>query len=245
MEFRLARLRTLAGGFRAVLTPIVRRGTPARAAAVCAGLAAAAAIIWFGLPAGVAQSASRETYHRVSSAPVFPVAIVLGAAVFPDGRLSPVLQGRVDAAIALYRAGKVKKLLMSGDNSTSHYDEPTAMKRYAVCHGVPADDVVRDYAGFHTFDTCYRAKRVFGISRAIFVTQAFHLPRCLYLARAMGIDAAGFVAPNNMPPADVRFFERRERAAMIGALIDVATNRVPKYPGPSQPSLMAGSNPGS
>jgi len=208
------------------------------------GIAAVGIVIWFGVPASINARTARDIYDSLSSVPTCPVAVVFGAAVYPNGDLSPVLQGRVDAAVALFHAGKVGTLLMSGDNGSIYYDEPTAMKRYAVAHGVPPQDVVRDYAGFHTFDTCYRAKHVFGVERAIFVTQAFHLPRSLFLARAMGIQAVGFVAPDNMSSGAVAYFENRERAAILGALLDVATDRKPRFPGPAEPTLTASSDPG-
>ncbi|MBX7245907.1 MAG: YdcF family protein [Candidatus Sumerlaeaceae bacterium] len=122
------------------------------------------------------------------------VAMVLGARVHPDGRLSAMLEDRVLSAVGLYKAGKVKKLLMSGDNANPDYDEVTAMRRVAINEGVPADDVVRDFAGFRTYDSMYRAKELWGITSMTIVTQEFHLPRSVFLAESMGIDADGFVA---------------------------------------------------
>ncbi len=123
-----------------------------------------------------------------------PVAIVFGAGIRPDGRLSPMLRDRMDAAIALYRAGKVRKLLVSGDNRFVDYNEPGRMYDYAVAAGVPAGDVVRDYAGRRTYDTCYRAREIFGVHEAVLVTQRFHLPRALFTCGNLGIDATGFSA---------------------------------------------------
>ncbi len=208
---------------------------------VAAGLAAA----WYGVPAGIAAKSSRYVYSSGSDVPHEPVAIVLGAMVLPDGTLSEVLKARVNTGIALYKSGKVKKLLMSGDNSTSHYNEPTAMKKYAVAHGVPAKDVIRDFAGFHTYDTCYRAKHVFGIAKAVFVSQAFHLPRAVYVARQLGIDAVGCVAPNDMSPADLDALVMRERLASIGALVYLGLHRTARYPGPPEPGAITGADPNS
>ena len=123
-----------------------------------------------------------------------PVAIVFGAGVRPDGRLSPMLQHRMDTAISLYRSGAVRKLLVSGDNSTAQYNEPGRMYDYAVAQGVQPADVVRDFAGRRTYDTCYRAKEIFGVTEAILVTQRFHLPRALFTCRSFGIDAVGLAA---------------------------------------------------
>ena len=122
------------------------------------------------------------------------VAIVLGARVWENGELSPVLYDRIITAVELYRAGRVKKLLMSGDNPSENYDEPTAMKAVAVKLGVPASDVVLDFAGRRTFDTCFRAKEIFGISKAIIVTQKFHQARTLYLCNNLGVDSVGIAA---------------------------------------------------
>lgn len=122
------------------------------------------------------------------------IAIVFGARVWEGGEPSPVLYDRVVTAVELYRAKRVKKLLMSGDNRFENYDEPTAMKETAVKLGVPESDIVLDYAGRRTFDTCFRAKEIFGVERAILVTQEFHLPRALYLCGNSGIDSVGITA---------------------------------------------------
>lgn len=133
--------------------------------------------------------------------PADRVAIVFGARIYSDGRLSGMLRDRVDTAIQLYKTGKVDKLLMSGDNSIPEYDEPTSMMRYAVEHGVPAADIQPDYAGRRTYDTCYRAKTIFQINSAILVTQEFHLSRALYTCRHIGLDAIGV-------PSDIQRYSR-------------------------------------
>ena len=97
----------------------------------------------------------------------------------------------------LYFDGKVAKLLMSGDNSDVDYNEPQAMKDYALQLGVPEEAVVLDYAGRRTYDTCYRARDIFGVEEAILVTQSFHLPRALYLCNQLGVDASGVAAENH------------------------------------------------
>lgn len=122
------------------------------------------------------------------------IAIVLGARVWQDGTPSHALYDRVVTAVDLYKAGKVKKLLMSGDNPTHQYDEPTAMKKTAMELGVPEQDIVLDFAGRRTYDTCYRAKEIFEVKSAVIVTQEFHLPRSLYLCNSMGIDSIGIKA---------------------------------------------------
>ncbi|MFJ5231501.1 vancomycin high temperature exclusion protein [Kitasatospora sp. NPDC088391] len=124
----------------------------------------------------------------VASAPDAPVAVVFGAGLV-DGRPSPYLAHRLDAALELYRAGKVRALLVTGDNGTVEYDETDAMRGYLIERGVPAVRVVGDYAGFDTWDSCTRAHRIFGVDRAVLVSQTFHVRRALALCEAAGIDA--------------------------------------------------------
>jgi SanA protein len=122
------------------------------------------------------------------------IAIVFGARVWDDGSPSHALYDRVVTAVELYRAGRVKKLLMSGDNPTHEYDEPTAMKKTAMQLGVPESEIVLDFAGRRTYDTCYRAKEIFEVQKAILVTQEFHQPRSLYLCNNLGVDSVGITA---------------------------------------------------
>ncbi len=122
------------------------------------------------------------------------VAIVPGSLVRPDGSLGAVVQERVDAAVELYRAGVVDKLLMSGDNGTAAYDEPDAMRDAAISAGVAAEDVFTDYAGFNTWHTMRRARDVFEVESAVVVTQDFHVARSVDLGRAAGLDVQGYVA---------------------------------------------------
>ncbi len=141
-------------------------------------------------------TARGQIYREVAAAPTRQVAIVFGAQVLPGGQLSVALANRVDAAIALYRAGKVRQLLMTGDNREDNYDEPDAMRAYAIAHGVPEGAILTDAAGLRTYDSCYRARSVFGIApdEAIVVTQAYHLPRAIFTCDGVGVRAIGFVA---------------------------------------------------
>jgi SanA protein len=122
------------------------------------------------------------------------VAIVFGAGVWPDGRLSDILADRVETAVELYHLGKVQKLLMTGDNSRLDYNEPQSMREYALARGVADEDIVLDYAGRRTYDSCYRAIHIFGLDQAILVTQAYHLDRALFTASGLGLDAVGVSA---------------------------------------------------
>lgn len=201
-------------------------------------LVLAATLAWTAPYNWMRRTEASKIYNNLDLVPTRPVAIVFGALVYRNGHLSPVLRGRVDAAIDLYRAGKVEKLLMSGDNGRVGYDEVSAMKAYAVSRGVPPEKIVRDFAGFRTLDSCYRARHIFDVRSAILVTQAFHLPRALYLAHHFGIDAVGFVAPDNSSPAAVAGYSSRETNAAILALIDVNISRtMPKFEGRIDPIL--------
>ena len=115
-----------------------------------------------------------------SDVPARRAAVVFGAGLWRDGTPTPVLRDRVQTAANLYLAGKVEKLLMSGDNTTVEYNEPEAMRQYALGLGVPDEEIVLDYAGRRTYDTCYRARDIFGLDSVILVTQGFHLPRAIW-----------------------------------------------------------------
>lgn len=135
--------------------------------------------------------ASAEAHVRTTAdAPREDVAVVFGAGLW-DGKPTPYLAHRLDAAAELYRAGKVRALLVTGDNSRTEYDEPDAMRTYLTAHGVPGPRIVSDYAGFDTWDSCVRAKKIFGVDRAVLVSQGFHIRRAVALCRAAGIDAYG------------------------------------------------------
>lgn len=133
------------------------------------------------------------------------VAIVFGAGLLRDGSAGPVLSDRMQTAVNLYQAGKVDKILASGDNREITYNEPEAMRQYALERGVPGEDIVLDYAGRRTYDTCYRAKYIFQVDEAILITQDFHMPRALTLCNWFGVDSNGVEANN-------RYFLKRSRA---------------------------------
>lgn len=137
--------------------------------------------------------AAPRTYS-FENAPSAPVAIVFGAGLRRDGSPTAVLRDRVQTAADLYLQGKVQKILVSGDNRFLDYNEPGAMADYAIQLGVPQEDVVLDYAGRRTYDTCYRAGYIFGVSKALLVTQSFHLPRAIYTCSKLGLDVVGVSA---------------------------------------------------
>jgi SanA protein len=172
------------------------------------------------LQAWVDRQVADRIYTEVATTPSEPVAIVFGAGVWPSGRLSHALADRMETAIALYQAGKVNKLLLSGDNRFADYNEPAAMARYARQRGVPDEDLVLDYAGRRTYDSCYRARDIFGVERAVLVTQAFHLPRALYTCQQLGVEGAGVVADQRQY-IRAPWYQLREVAALSRAWLDL------------------------
>jgi SanA protein len=147
-----------------------------------------------GIPWIIINLYANPRIYSASQAPARRVAIVFGAGLQRDGTPSPVLRDRVATAVDLYFAGKVEKILMSGDNRFLDYNEPGAMLKYALDLGIPREDIVLDYAGRRTYDTCYRAQAIFGVTDAVLVTQAFHLPRAVFTCNALGLSAEGVIA---------------------------------------------------
>ncbi len=172
----------------------------------------------------------------VEAAPPERVAIVFGAGLRRDGTPTAVLRDRVETAVQLYMAGKVEKLLLSGDNRFVDYNEPEAMRQYALSLGVPDEAMVLDYAGRRTYDTCYRAKAIFGVERAILVTQNFHLPRALFTCNALGLEAIGVGANNIYYLKRSRlYWHIRELFATSGAFWDICVSRPLPVLGEPQP----------
>lgn len=162
----------------------------------------------------------------LEDAPTRRAAVVFGAGLRYDGTPTAVLRDRVRTGADLYFGGKVEKLLMSGDNSTVYYNEPAAMRDYAISLGVPAKDIVLDYAGRRTYDTCYRAKAIFGLNSVILVTQPFHMPRAIYTCNLLGADAVGVPADKfNYRRMSLMFWNVRELGATVSALVDVHLTR--------------------
>ena len=165
---------------------------------------------------------SRGRVYSPENAPQERVAIVFGAGLWRDGSPTPVLQDRIQTAAELYFQNKIEKMLMSGDNRFVDYDEPTAMKEYAIELGVPEEVIVLDFAGRRTYDTCYRAKEIFGLESAILVTQEFHLPRALYLCDALGVESIGVEADQRIYLKRSRiFWNTRETLATLTAFVDL------------------------
>lgn len=149
------------------------------------------------------------------------VALVFGAGVWPSGEPSPALYDRVFTAAELYKKGQVQKLLLSGDNRFDHHNEPEVMRKSLLQMGVPDSAMVLDYAGRRTYDSCYRAKKIFGVKQAYLITQAFHLDRALYLCRSLGIDGYGIKADQRRYGPAQRRWILREIGATFKSWVDL------------------------
>lgn len=161
------------------------------------------------------------SYKDIEELEARPAAIVFGAAVNPNTQLpSDILQDRIITAVDLYNKGKVEKLLMSGDNRVEHYNEPIVMKRFGEILSVDEDDLIMDFAGRRTYDTCFRAKEIFGLDKVILVTQEYHLYRALYTCRALGLDVIG-VSASRQEYKDQAYYNLREIPATLLAFLEV------------------------
>ena len=197
------------------------------------GLVSALGILALAMMVPIVIRITVEPYiaPSVDVVPQTEVALILGASVF-RGSPSPILAERADTAIALYKKGKISKILVTGDNGALSYDEVTPVRKYLLDAGVASPDIFLDHAGFDTYISMYRAREVFLTRSLTIVTQDFHLPRALWIARHLGLEAYGVVAEGGEhSPYDYV----REIPASIKALFDVIVNRQPKYLGPTLP----------
>jgi SanA protein len=198
------------------------------------GVAAAAGIALgaLGINALMVLGEQRHMYQDVGEVPERAVVIVPGAAVLRSGTLSAVFMDRANAAVALYQAGKAQKILVSGGNSTVENNEVDPARKYLLSRGVSEGDIYLDHAGFDTYSTMYRAREIFKVESAVIATQSFHLPRSLFIARTLGIDAVGLRADN------VHLLPRnyvRESLARVKAVLDLVIHRSPKFLGEQIP----------
>ncbi|MEU2924780.1 ElyC/SanA/YdcF family protein [Streptomyces sp. NPDC007251] len=184
------------------------------------------------LPATWLFLSTEGRLRTAADVPRAPVAVVFGAGLW-HGEPSPYLAHRLDAAARLYRQGRVKVLLVTGDNSRKDYDEPDAMRAYLTRHGVPGDRIVGDYAGFDTWDSCVRARKVFGVDRAVLVSQGFHIRRAVALCAAAGVDSYG-VGVDEAHDTTWYYGGTREVFAAGKALLDTVFHPDPTFLGPRE-----------
>jgi len=174
--------------------------------------------------------------YTIDDAPEIPVAIVFGAGLWRDGTPTPVLRDRIATAAQLYFSGKVEKLLMSGGIRSEAINEPAAMRIYAMGLGIPDEAIILDFEGRRTYDSCYRADKIFGVKSAILVTQKFHLPRALYTCRVLGIQAIGVSADRRQyRNYSLLVWNIRELVATLTAFWDVHIKRPALFSGESMP----------
>jgi SanA protein len=201
---------------------------------VLTGIAAAVLIV----PRIITTAYSWSRIHTVATAPIDKVAIVFGAGLTRGGRPTPILRDRVETAAQLYYAGKVKQLLMSGSGGQGTYSEPQAMREYAVSLGVPSEAILLDDGGLRTYDTCLRARDVFGLTSATLVTQGWHLPRALFVCNALGVRSTGVEADGRRYwPLMLFIWNVREQVATVSAMVDVYLSRPLPVLGLPHPTL--------
>ena len=172
------------------------------------------------------QIIREEDYGKIGNVDCI---IVLGGGIRGD-KPSPILKDRLDKAIELYKLGLAPKIIMSGDHGKEKHDEVNVMKNYAIENGVPSSDIFMDHAGFSTYDTMYRARDVFGIKKAIIVTQEYHMIRSLYIANKLGLKVYG-VSAQKIKYGGRYFREIREVLARDKDVIKCIFKPKPKYLG--------------
>ncbi|MER7933294.1 MULTISPECIES: ElyC/SanA/YdcF family protein [unclassified Streptomyces] len=173
--------------------------------------------------------------RTVADVPRTDVAVVFGAGLW-DGEPSPYLANRLNAAARLYEAGRIRVVLVTGDNSREDYDEPDAMRAYLTAHGVPAGRVVTDYAGFDTWDSCVRAKKIFGVDRAVLISQGFHIRRAVALCEAAGVTSYG-VGVDAKHDVTWYYGGTREILAAGKAALDAVFEPDPRFLGRREPGV--------
>ena len=204
-------------------------------------LAMLAAGFWLGAGMACSRAAAGRIFASLENIPANDVGLVLGTArLTGSGGPNLHFSRRIAAAAALYHAGKVRHLLVSGDNHVVGYDEPAEMRRALIASGVPGGAITCDYAGFRTLDSVVRAKKIFGLGRCTIITEAFHCPRAVWIAREHGLDAVAFAAPD----VDLRGWalraSLRERLARAWCAVDLyVLHRQPRFLGPKEPIVLS------
>lgn len=196
-------------------------------------ITAGAACIW-GVNVWL-NAASADYIMEAERVPQAESILILGARVYSESHVSPMLNDRLEEGLSLYREGKAPKIIVSGDHGTTEYDEVNAMKRFLEEKGVPPEDIFMDHAGFSTYESAYRARDIFGAKKLIVVTQGYHLKRAVYVARELGIDAYG-VASDPRSYFGAARFEAREKLARVKDFLFVhITKPEPTYLGEQFP----------
>ncbi|MFD4600835.1 vancomycin high temperature exclusion protein [Streptomyces sp. NPDC058464] len=187
------------------------------------------------LPATWLYVSTEGRLRTVADVPRTDVAVVFGAGLW-DGEPSPYLANRLNAAATLYKEGRIKVVLVTGDNSRKDYDEPDAMRTYLTAHGVPGKRIVSDYAGFDTWDSCVRAKKIFGVDRAVLISQGFHIRRAVALCEAAGVTSYG-IGVDAKHDATWYYGGTREVFAAGKAALDAIFEPNPQFLGKKEPGV--------
>ncbi|MEV5340174.1 ElyC/SanA/YdcF family protein [Streptomyces sp. NPDC052676] len=187
------------------------------------------------LPSTWLHVSTGDRLRTTADVPRTEVAVVFGAGLW-NGEPSPYLAHRLDAAAELYRAGRIEVVLVTGDNSRKDYDEPDAMRAYLTRHGVPDKRIVSDYAGFDTWDSCVRAKKIFGVDEAVLISQDFHIRRAVALCREAGVASYGVGVPAKRD-ATWYYGGVREVFASGKAALDAVIEPDPRFLGPQEPGV--------
>lgn len=176
-------------------------------------------------------SAKGKTFNDPAVIPKNKVGLVLGTSrMLVEGGVNPYYAHRINATINLYKAGKIEYVLVSGDNGSIYYNEPTTIKKDLVKRGIPGDKIFLDYAGFRTLDSMVRAKFIFGLDSVTVISQQFHNERAIYLAEKKGLMAIGFNAKGISGKEGIKV-QFREYFARVKVFIDLLLNTQPRFYG--------------
>ena len=179
----------------------------------------------------VKNNASKNIYDEINEIPSNKVGLLLGTKKqLSRNHTNLYYQYRIDAAVALFEAGKIEYVLVSGDNSRKDYDEPTDMRDDLLARGIPSEKIFLDYAGFRTLDSVVRCKEIFGQSRITVISQQFHNERAIFIAEQKGIDAIGFNAKDVGRRYGFKTMQR-EKLARVKMMLDLAVKKSPKFLG--------------
>lgn len=185
----------------------------------------------FGADRLVEKTASDKVFNSTEEIPYNKVGLFLGTGkILSNGRINLYYKYRIDAAVELFKAGKIDYILVSGDNSTKDYDEPSTIKEDLIKNGIAANRIFLDYAGFRTLDSVVRCKEIFGQSSITIISQQFHNERAIYIAKRKDIDAVGF----NAQDVNVNYgfkTQIREKFARVKMVLDLIFGKKPKFLG--------------
>lgn len=179
----------------------------------------------------IVSNAKHKLYSSVNDIPHNKVGLLLGTVKYlQNGYINLYYKYRVNATVALYKSGKIDYVLVSGDNGSKGYDEPTDFKNDLIKAGIPENNIFLDYAGFRTLDSVVRAKEIFGQNSITIISQAFHNERAIYLAEHFGIKAVGYNAKEVLGQLAFKV-NKREYLARVKVFVDILLNKKPKFLG--------------